>query len=138
MTQEQLREELPKLNEQRWKDIESGSPEYLPSFPETPADSVPEELDPVSAEFYSYYGLKRGHHPNARGGFTTTSQLAMLNFCSLDFAHSKFFSENVYKAAAEPKELYAVPDAIHIDLYDRLDKIPFDKLESFFKEAFKK
>src|SRR5699024_5080319 len=154
MTQEQLREELPKLNEQRWKDIESGSPEYLPYFPETPADSVPEELDPVSAEFYSYYGLKRGHHPNARGGFTTTSQLAMLNFCSLDFvdqisprpilmivgenAHSKFFSENVYKAAAEPKELYAVPDAIHIDLYDRLDKIPFDKLESFFKEAFKK
>ena len=154
MTPEQLREELQKLNEQRWKDVESGSPEYLPSFPETPADSVPEELDPVSAEFYSYYGLKRGHHPNARGGFTTTSQLAMLNFCSLDFvdqisprpilmivsenAHSKFFSENVYKAAAEPKELYAVPDAIHIDLYDRLDKIPFDKLESFFKEAFEK
>ena len=69
----------------------------------------------------------------------------MLNFRSLDFvdqisprpilmivgenAHSKFFSENVYKAAAEPKELY-------IDLYDRLDKIPFDKMESFFKEAF--
>ena len=51
-------------------------------------------------------------------------------------AHSKFFSENVYKAAAEPKELYVVPDAIHIDLYDRLDKIPFDKMESFFKEAF--
>lgn len=152
MTPEQLREELPKLNEQRWKDFENGSPEYLPSFPETPAEEVPEGLDPVSAEFYSYYGLKRGHHPNARGGFTTTSQLAMLNFRSLDFvdqisprpilmivgenAHSKFFSENVYKAAAEPKELYVVPDAIHIDLYDRLDKIPFDKLESFFKEAF--
>ena len=154
MTPEQLREELPKLNEQRWKDFGNGSPEYLPSFPETPAGEVPEGLDPVSAEFYSYYGLKRGHHPNARGGFTTTSQLAMLNFRSLDFvdqisprpilmivgenAHSKFFSENVYKAAAEPKELYVVPDAIHIDLYDRLDKIPFDKLESFFKEAFKK
>lgn len=152
MTPEQLREELPKLNEQRWKDFENGSPEYLPPFPETPAEEVPEGLDPVSAEFYSYYGLKRGHHPNARGGFTTTSQLAMLNFRSLDFvnqisprpilmivgenSHSKFFSENVYKAAAEPKELYVVPDAIHIDLYDRLDKIPFDKLESFFKEAF--
>ena len=154
MTPEQLQEELPKLNEQRWKDFENGSPEYLPSFPETPAEEVPEGLDPVSAEFYSYYGLKRGHHPNARGGFTTTSQLAMLNFRSLDFvdqisprpilmivgenAHSKFFSENVYKAAAEPKELYVVPDAIHIDLYDRLDKIPFDKMESFFKEAFEK
>lgn len=154
MAPEQLREELPKLNEQRWKDFENGSPEYLPSFPETPAEEVPECLDPVSAEFFSYYGLKRGHHPNARGGFTTTSQLAMLNFRSLDFvdqisprpilmivgenAHSKFFSENVYQAAAEPKELYVVPDAIHIDLYDRLDKIPFDKLDSFFRKAFEK
>ncbi len=152
MTPEQVREELPKLNEQRWKDFENGAPEYLPSFPETPADAVPEGLDSVSAEFFSYYGLKRGHHPNARGGFTTTSQLAMLNFRSLDFvadisprpilmvvgenAHSKFFSENVYKAAAEPKELYVVQDAVHIDLYDRLDRIPFDKLGSFFKDAF--
>ena len=49
-------------------------------------------------------------------------------------AHSRIFSENVYEAAAEPKELYVVPDAIHIDLYDRVDKIPFDKLEAFFKE----
>ena len=154
MTPEQLQEELPKLNEQRWKDFENGSPEYLPSFPETPAEEVPEGLDPISSEFYSYYGLKRGHHPNARGGFTTTSQLAMLNFRSLDFvdqisprpilmvvgenAHSKFFSENVYKAAAEPKELYVVPNAIHIDLYDRLDKIPFEKMEDFFKKAFDK
>lgn len=152
MTPEQLKSELPKLNERRWKDFEAGTPEYIPSFPEKPAGDVPGCLDPVSAEFFSYYGLKRGHHPNARGGFTTTSQLAMLNFRSLDFvdqisprpilmivgenAHSKFFSENVYKAAAEPKDLYVVPDAIHIDLYDRLDKIPFDKMESFFKEAF--
>ena len=151
-TAEKRAELFAQLGNQRWKDFENGSPEYLPSFPEIPADSVPEGLDPVSAEFFSYYGLKRGHHPNARGGFTTTSQLAMLNFRSLDFvdqisprpilmivgenAHSKFFSENVYKAAAEPKELYVVPDAIHIDLYDRLDKIPFDKMESFFKEAF--
>ena len=153
-TPEKRSELFAQLGNQRWKDFENGSPEYLPSFPETPAEEVPEVLDLVSAEFYSYYGLKRGHHPNARGGFTTTSQLAMLNFRSLDFvdqisprpilmivgenAHSKFFSENVYKAAAEPKELYVVPDAIHIDLYDRLDKIPFDKMESFFKEAFEK
>lgn len=153
-TAEKRAELFAQLGNQRWKDFENGSPEYLPSFPETPADSVPEGLDPVSAEFFSYYGLKRGHHPNARGGFTTTSMLAMLNFRSLDFvdqisprpilmvvgenAHSKFYSENVYKAAAEPKELYVVPDAIHIDLYDRLDKIPFDKLESFFREAFEK
>lgn len=50
-----------------------------------------------------------------------------------DRAHSKFFSENVYAAANEPKELYNVEDAEHIDLYDRIDRIPFDKREDFFK-----
>lgn len=51
-----------------------------------------------------------------------------------DRAHSKLFSENVYSAASEPKELYVVNDAEHIDLYDRTDRIPFDKLEEFFKD----
>lgn len=150
MTKENRMGILRELGEKRWEDFEKGIPEYIPTFPETPDQSVPAGLEGPGAEFYSYYGLKRGHHPNARGNFTTTSQLAMLNFRSLDFvdeisprpilmivgeeAHSRFFSENVYEAAAEPKELYVVPDAIHIDLYDRVDKIPFDKLESFFKE----
>ncbi len=47
-------------------------------------------------------------------------------------AHSRYFSEDAYEMAAEPKELYIVPGARHIDLYDRTDMIPFDKLESFF------
>ncbi|MPN33691.1 hypothetical protein SDC9_181182 [bioreactor metagenome] len=47
-------------------------------------------------------------------------------------AHSRYFSEDAYEMAAEPKELYVVPGARHIDLYDRIDMIPFDKLESFF------
>ena len=51
-----------------------------------------------------------------------------------DRAHSKFFSENAYKAALEPKEIYVVDDAEHIDLYDRRDRIPFEKLEQFFSE----
>ena len=51
-----------------------------------------------------------------------------------DRAHSKFFSEMIYGKAQEPKELYVVEDAEHIDLYDRTDRIPFDKLENFFKE----
>lgn len=50
-------------------------------------------------------------------------------------AHSRAYSEDAYAAAAEPKELYIVPDANHVDLYDQVDKIPFDKLESFFKES---
>lgn len=148
-TKEQIQEQLRILCAKRWEDFEKGTPEYIPGFPEKPDTSVPEELEGPMAEFYSYYGLPRGHHPNARGNFTTTSQLAMMNFRSLDFvdeisprpilmivgeqAHSRFFSENVYEAAADPKEIYVVPDAIHIDLYDRVDKIPFDKLEDFFK-----
>lgn len=91
-----------------------------------------------------------GHHSNARGGFTTTSNLAMMNFPLLNYikeisprpilfvmgdrAHSRFFSENAYAAANEPKELYVVNDAEHIDLYDRVDRIPFAKLEAFFQE----
>lgn len=153
MDSEQLKETLEQIGEQRWKDFESGEPEYIPSFPAEADNSVPEGLDPVSEEFYSYYGLERGHHPNARGGFTTTSQLSFFNFQLLNHidtisprpilfimgenAHSRFFSEDAYAAASEPKELYIVPDAIHIDLYDKVDKIPFDKMESFFNEAFK-
>ena len=49
-------------------------------------------------------------------------------------AHSKEFSEDAYKRAAEPKELYIVPDAGHVDLYDRVNLIPFDKLSDFFSE----
>ena len=46
-------------------------------------------------------------------------------------ARSRFFSGNAF-ATEEPKEMFVVPDAIHIDLYDRVDIIPFDKLEDFF------
>lgn len=54
-----------------------------------------------------------------------------------DKAHSIAFSERAYKLANEPKEKYIAKDAEHIDLYDQVDKIPFDKFESFFKENFK-
>ncbi len=49
-------------------------------------------------------------------------------------AHSRYFSETAYAAAAGPKELLIVPGASHVDLYDRLDLIPFDKLASFFSQ----
>ena len=52
-------------------------------------------------------------------------------------AHSRYFSEDAYKAANEPKELMIIPGAVHTDLYDRTDIIPFDKLEAFFKENLK-
>ncbi|MFQ9924070.1 MAG: alpha/beta hydrolase [Beduini sp.] len=139
-----------KLSMQRWKDTENGYPEYIPSFPIEPLKEVPEGLDSTSELWFRFYGLKRGHHPRARGGFTTTSSLTQLNFRLLDYiheisprpilfimgdrAHSKHYSEMAYAKALWPKELYVVEDADHIDLYDRTDRIPFDKLESFFKE----
>jgi uncharacterized protein len=49
-------------------------------------------------------------------------------------AHSRYFSEHAYKAAAEPKELMIIRNAVHVDLYDKVDVIPFDKLTAFFTE----
>jgi len=150
-SKEAIQEAKESLSRQRWIDAENGYPEYLPGFPEQPIDEVPADIPEPGAEWMRFYALKRGHHPNARGGFTTTSNLAMLNFPMLahideisprpilfvmgDRAHSKFFSEDAYAAAAEPKELYVVKDAEHIDLYDRTDRIPFDKLADFFRKA---
>ena len=155
LSKEQLDAMKRQLCEQRWKDFENGEPEYIPGFPETPYedDELP-ETDPLTNEWNRFYATGRGHHPNARGGFTTTSNLAMMQFKCLDYieeisprpilliagdrAHSKSFSETAYAKAAQPKELYIVEDAEHIDLYDRVDRIPFDKLESFFKENLHK
>jgi Hydrolases of the alpha/beta superfamily len=153
MDKEMIQKAKEKLSMQRWIDAENGYPEYIPFFPEQPLDEVPAELEEPTAEWFRFYALKRGHHPNARGGFTSTSDLAFLNYKLLDYideisprpilfivgdrAHSKFFSENAYSAASEPKELYVVEDAEHIDLYDKIDRIPFDKLENFFKSNLK-
>lgn len=155
LTKEQIDRMKHQLAEQRWSDFEQGQPEYIPSFPETPYPSVEAlpETDPITNEWNRFYAVPRGHHPNARGGFTTTSNLAMMQFKCLDYideisprpilfvagdhAHSRSFSEKAYEKAAEPKELYIVPDTEHIDLYDQVDKIPFDKLENFFKDSLK-
>jgi uncharacterized protein len=55
-------------------------------------------------------------------------------FVAGEHAHSRYFSEDAYQAAAEPKELYDVPNAGHVDLYDRTDLIPFDKFDEFVTE----
>lgn len=141
------------LSRQRWVDAENGYPEYIPTFPEEPLDEALEGMAEPDGEWFRFYAVKRGHHPNARGGFTTTSNLSFMNYDLLshideiaprpilfivgDRAHSKSFSEKVYKEAAEPKEIYTVEDAEHIDLYDRTDRNPFDKLEEFFKDGMK-
>lgn len=145
MTVEQRNKTLDQLGEQRWADFENRSPQLTPTFP----DEIPAEgLDPITSEFFEYYVAPRGRHPNSIGAFTMASAMSFMNFPLMNYigtlsprpilfvigehAHSRYFSEDAYAMAAEPKELFVVPNARHIDLYDRVDLIPFDKLASFF------
>ncbi len=153
MTDEQRTTMLTELGEQRWKDFENGSPMLPEGFPDTPADSIPEGLDPIMSEFWEYYAMPRGHHPRSHGPFTATSNMAFANFPLMNFvkdiaprpilfimgekAHSRYFTEDAFELAAEPKELVIIPGARHIDLYDRTEMIPFDKLEAFFTSNLK-
>lgn len=102
-------------------------------------------------EYAGYYkSTKRGFHPraiNSNSAWTLTNPLSFMNMPLLSYideisprpillihgekAHSRYFSETAYKAAAEPKELLIIKGANHVDLYDQLDVIPFDKLEIF-------
>lgn len=137
-------------NAQRWEDFGKDEAAWNVSYPDAPTTEIPEGLDDVTAEFYSFYGTERGWHPNALGNITIASDADLMTFPALNHiselngrpilfiagenAHSLGFSQEAYENAAEPKELYIVPDANHVDLYDQTDKIPFDKMESFFKE----
>jgi fermentation-respiration switch protein FrsA (DUF1100 family) len=85
---------------------------------------------------------------NSGNAWTRTTPLSFMNMPLLTYikeisprpvllihgekAHSRYFSETAYAAAAEPKELMIIPGASHVDLYDKVDVIPFDKLASFF------
>ncbi|SKA71278.1 hypothetical protein SAMN02745704_00112 [Paucidesulfovibrio gracilis DSM 16080] len=151
MSAEERNKMLDELGKQRWEDFENGSPMLPEGFPDEPTTSIPEGLDPISSEFWEYYAMERGHHPRSHGPFTATSNMAFMNFPLMNYvdtisprpilfimgekAHSRYFTEDAYELAAEPKELYVVPGARHIDLYDRTDMIPFDKLNSFFAKA---
>lgn len=153
MTKEQRNQYLDQLAEQRWKDVDAGTPKLSPAFPPQPAESIPEGLDPITSEFFEYYAMKRGFHPRSIAAFTITSDMSFMNFPLLNTidtisprpilfimgenAHSRYFTEDAYQRAAEPKELVIVPKARHIDLYDRTDIIPFDKLASFFGKHLK-
>lgn len=141
------------MGAQRWEDFENGAPAYTRNYPaDAPLEELPAEITGLNEEWWTFYGLKRGWHPNSGGSFTNTSMLPFMNYSLLshidsisprpilfitgDIAHSRGISESVYEMAAEPKELYIVPGAMHIDLYDDVEKIPFDKLEDFFRDAF--
>ena len=143
---EERRSTLESLSKQRWADVDAGHHALSDVFPE---EMPAEGPNPITREFFEYYVEDRGRHPRSIGAFTLSSNLSHINAGPLrwaadisprpillitgDQAHSAWFSETIYQEAAEPKELLVVPDARHIDLYDRTDLIPFDALESFFK-----
>lgn len=153
MTPEQIQERKERLSLQRWKDAENGEPEYIPAYGEEAVEEIPDEIQGLWREFFEFYGTKRGHHPNARGNFTTTSDLSFLNysltdhideisprpilFCAGEQAESRFMTDAAFEKAAEPKRILVVPDCNHIDLYDDIAKIPFDEIERFLHESLK-
>ena len=149
-TPEQIQEKKEQLSKRRWKDAENGEPEYIPSFPEEPVRVIPDEIQGLNREFFEFYATKRGHHPCARGNFTTTSDLSFMNYALNDHiaeisprpilflvgeqAESRFFSDMAFEKAAEPKRMIVVPNCNHVDLYDDTSKIPFDEIERFLRE----
>ena len=136
---------LDALAEQRYADFLNGTPVLGERGAPIGFD---ENTNPVGREFGEFYSTPRGYHPNSITQFTLTSGMAMMNFPLLanikwvsprpilfvagETAHSRYFSEDAFELAAEPKELHIVPNAGHVDLYDKTDLIPFDKLEEFF------
>lgn len=149
MTPEERTQALQQMSEQRWADVEAGTPALAGGLPET-LDGVD---DPVVRMYWQYYKTDRGFHPrslNSTTGWTVTNGLSFMNMPMLTYieeiaprpilliagenAHSKYFSETAFEAAAEPKELMIIPGVDHVALYDQMDVIPFDKLQSFFEE----
>lgn len=150
---EKARYELKQnLNKQRSEDFKKGT--YAK------ASGLPDKLSGDEAQFvkdyYDYYKTKRGFHKrsiNSNGNWNMTSALSFINMPILarsgeiqnavlmihgEKAHSRYFSEDAFKQLkGENKELLIISDANHVDLYDNLEKIPFDKIEAFYREYLK-
>lgn len=152
---EQRKQLQAEAAEQRYAEFLGEETQYTGGTPH----EVTAESDPIAREFYEFYRTSRGEFtPKGATPQTTThptlsSNVKFMNFYPFadietisprpllfitgEQAHSREFSEDAYRLAAEPKELFIVPGAGHVDLYDRVNLIPFDKLEAFFKEYLK-
>lgn len=153
VTLEQRTKTLEQLGEQRWKDAETGT--FASGAILNPEKLKGDEPQFVK-EYHDYYRTPRGFHErslNSTGAWNATNALSFMNMPILTYikeisprplliiagekAHSRYFSEDAFKAAAEPKELVIIPNAVHVDLYDKIDVIPFGKLETFFAAHLK-
>ena len=137
------------LNRQRTRDYKSGTYARAGGV----VDPLPADAPQFVKDYYDYYKTKRGYHkrsPNSNDGWNVTSAVSFMNMpilCYVDEiktpvlmihgekAHSRYFSEDTFKLLKTPKkELMIIPGANHVDLYDKFDAIPFDKIEEFFND----
>ena len=155
---ENARYELKKsLNAQRIEDYKNGTYKRAGGV----VDPLPEDAPFYVKDYYDYYKTERGYHKrslNSNDGWNMTSSLSFINMPILQYsneirnavlmihgekAHSCYFSKDAFKHMTENskyidnKELMIIPNAVHTDLYDKVDIIPFDKIEEFFKENLK-
>lgn len=147
MSAEDRYKALQTLNEQRTKDYESNTYARAGGV----VDPLPEDAPFFVKDYYDYYKTPRGYHPrslNSNDGWNVTSSLSFINMKILSYseeinsavlmihgekAHSCYFSKDAFqKLKGENKELMIIPDAVHTDLYDQIDVIPFDKISDFF------
>ena len=140
------------LNAQRTEDYRNGSYALAGGLP----DTLPDDAPWFVKDYYAYYKTKRGYHKrslNSNGGWNKTSALSFLNMPILAYsseirnavlvihgekAHSCYFSKDAFaKLKGENKELLLIPGAVHTDLYDNLEVIPFDRIEAFYRQHLK-
>ena len=152
MDEDQRYQMKEQLNAQRTIDYRNGEYALAGGLP----DVVPDDAPFFLKDYFDYYKTARGYHPrslNSNGGWNITSSLSFANMpihCYAneirnavliihgEKAHSVYFSKDVFpKLKGDNKELLLIPDAVHTDLYDRMDIIPFDKIETFFNTYLK-
>ena len=137
------------LNAQRTLDYQRGTYARAGGV----VDPLPEDAPFFVKDYYDYYKTERGYHPrslNSNDGWNVTSSLSFLNMPILQYsseitsavllvhgekAHSCYFSRDAYeKLTGDNKELLIIPGAVHTDLYDQAEIIPFDRIEAFLRE----
>lgn len=144
-----LKQSLKAIAAQRWAEVDGAERTMVIGTPE----AITQKSSSIDKEFFDYYRTPRGHHPRSTTAMSRTGDAPMMLFGAFrhldwisprpvlfitgEHAHSRIFSEHAFKQATEPKELLIVPGAGHVDLYDRVNLIPFDKLTSFFTDHLK-
>ena len=140
------------LNAQRTEDYKNGSYALAGGVP----DQLPDDAPWFVKDYYAYYKTSRGYHKrslNSNGGWNKTSALSFINMPLLAYsdeirsavlmihgekAHSRYFSEDAFKKLkGDNKELLIIPGASHVDLYDNLEVIPFERIRDFFQSSLK-